>query len=405
MKTLPTTRRLLASTAPLILCAVPLTGCGSSWFGAGDDPVPAVQPGDFVGDPRPEQPESEDTGQPLVATDTSDEQEQTPGNPTVARSGQALAVNAMVGHINSEAVYADQIFNIDIAAQLESFGRRFEAEEFGQQASRVINERLRSVILDKLILGEAERNLKKQQRLGIDARVQSEREEMIRFYGQGSTSKAKAEFKKDRGQDMDEYLIARRDELSIGFYIQSRVSPKIVVNRRDIERWYEDNKSQYQQPDQRIIRLIRVMEKEEAASIKRQLDNGASFETLASDGEVNTYNAAGSGMFNGGKPVPGDKIIKYQSVNDAILKLEKGAHAGPFEVEGLQYFVELVQYEPGVTVPLTEAQLQIKNTLRAVQFERYARRLRTEIFKRGSFSDPEEMGAKLLEIARARYDR
>ncbi|MFK7789673.1 MAG: peptidyl-prolyl cis-trans isomerase [Phycisphaeraceae bacterium] len=394
------------TTAALLAVGLTLVGCESTWLSSRSDrPSPVVQPDDFIGQPQAqERSEADETPQvatqePDIATSETTEPINSP------RSEQALPVDAMVGHINGEAVYADQVFDVNLVAQLESFGRRFDRDAFRDAAGGVIQDRLQGIIINKLILGEAERNLQANQRRGIEGRIQSEREELLRFYGQGSLAKAKAEFLKASGKELAQHLADFREELVIGSYIRSKVMPKIVVNQRDVERYYADNIDKYQQPDTRVVRLIRAVDEAAAQQINDRLAKGQGFDKLAADPALNQYNPANAGVFNSGNPIPGDQVIGLKPVNEALIKLEGGKHAGPIIVGEATFFVQVVERTPGVKITLAEAQIKIEQILRSTQFEKHALRFRMELLKRGSYSNPAEMGKKLLEIAFARYDQ
>lgn len=394
-------------TAALLVASLALVGCGSSWFATNRNrPTPVVQPEDFIGEPNPTE-----IVQPADNTAVADRDEpgttepETTGPTTAQGPQEARPVDAMVGHINGEAVYADQIFDVNLVAQIESFGRRFEGDEFRQAAGGVIQDRLQGIIINKLILGEAERNLKEAQRRGIEARIQAEREELLRFWGQGSLAKAKAEFREKRGKELEQHLVDFREELIIGSYIRSKVLPKIVVNQRDVERYYADNLNKYQQPDTRVVRLMRAVDAAAAVQIQERLGKGQAFDKLAADPAINQYNPDNAGIFNSGNPIPGDKVIGLEPVNDALIKLQPGKHAGPVTVAEAIFFVQVVERTEGVKIELADAQIKIEQTLRSIQFEKHALRFRLDLLKRGSYSDPAEMGNKLLNIATARYDK
>lgn len=396
----------LLTPAALLTASLTLVGCESTWLASGGkQPPPVVKPNDFIGELQANEPEESDPTTQVSTEPTESPTNNTDEPATKPRTDQALPVDAMVGHINGEAVYADQIFDVNLVAQLESFGRRFEGEEFRSAAGSVIQDRLQGIIINKLILGEAERNLKEAQRRGIEYRIQSEREELLRFYGQGSLAKAKAEFRKQRGKELDQHLVDFREELVIGSYIRSKVVPKIVVNQRDVERYYADNIDRYQQPDQRVIRLMIAVDAAAATKIEQRLSKGQAFEKVAADPELNRYNPAISGMFNSGNPVASNQVINQDAVNAALLPLESGEHAGPIQADSKTFFVQVVERTEGVKIDLADAQIDIEQKLRAAQFETYALRFRLDLLKRGSYSDPAEMGNKLLEIAMARYDQ
>lgn len=403
--------RFIRTAAALLAVSMPLVACQNSWLASSSDRIdPVVQPDDFIGAPRPAEAPAEDTALARIdAADAppriGDRVEQPPLPLPQPRNDKAMPMDAMVGHINGEAVYADQIFDVNLVAQLESFGRRFDGTDFRDAAGNVIQNRLQGIIINKLILGEAERNLQLNQRRGIEARIQAEREELLRFYGQGSLAKAKAEFAKARGKELDQHLVDFREELVIGSYIRSKVMPKIVVNQRDVERYYADNFDKYQQPDQRIIRLIRAVDENAVDRINAGLSKGLRFDQLAIDPAINQYNPTNSGLFNSGNPVPGEKVIGLTPVNDALMKLDCGEHAGPITVGEATFFVQVVECTPGANITLADAQIRIEQILHSTQFEKHALRFRMDLLRRGSYSDPAQMGNKLLEIAFARYDQ
>ncbi|MEM9021251.1 MAG: peptidyl-prolyl cis-trans isomerase [Planctomycetota bacterium] len=393
------------TTASLLTACMTFVGCGSSLIASNDQPDPVVSPEDFIGESQASDTDPADETTLLSVGETEASPDPSSEPATNPRPQEALPVDAMVGHINGEAVYADQIFDINLVAQLESFGRRFDREEFRQNAVRIIRDRLNGIIINKLILGEAELNLKETQRRGIEARIQAEREELLRFYGQGSVAKAKAEFLKERGKQLDQHLVDFREELVIGSYVRSKVMPKIVVNQRDVERYYADNIEKYQQPDQRVVRLIIAVDNEAGDRIYSALGKGQPFDKLAENPELNRYNPGQAGSYQSGKAIPGDKVINKVSVNEALLLLDSGEYAGPIVEAGRTYFVQVVELTPGVQIDLADAQIKIEAILRSTQFERQALRFRMDLLKRGSYSDPNEMGQKLLDIAFARYDR
>lgn len=409
-----TATRLKPAMTCLLAASALLTGCETITSIYKDDSAnkPEMSPGDFVqiGVRQDANTQAGTASTNAAASDqnqaagTSDTNTQDPATPAPT-TGDVVSVNAMVGYINSEAVYADQIFDINLIAQLENFGRRYDGDEFKAAANNIIQNRLRGVIINKLILGEAELNLEDQQRQGIEYRVNQEREELLRFYGQGSISKARAEFRKQRGQELDDFLTTFREELVVSVYIRSKVLPKISVSQINIENYYEDNKAKYNKPDLRSFRVIRCETKEDADAVKRRLKLGEAFKAIAADPEVNIYNPAGAGVFNNGEPLPGDKIYGIEPVNKALLELEAGQHAGPILAGKHYYFTELISYTPGVNVALRDVQIEIEEALRALEFERQNIRFRLNLLKRGSYTDPETMGQKLLEIAVSRYDQ
>ena len=312
----------------------------------------------------------------------------------------------MIGQVNGEAIYADQIFEVNIIAQLESFGRRYDNEQFRAQSTPVIEERLMAVVMDRLILGEAELSLDDRNRQIVDLTVQREREEKIRFYGQGSIARAEAEFFDDQGITLDQHLTNMREQLTIGIYLRGEILPRISVNQAQVERYYENNIDQFQQIDRRVLRFIRIDAEnnpDAVSAVQTRLSRGESFESVASDAEVNINNPANAGVYNGGVPYPGE--LGIEPLNEAMLPLQTGEHAGPVTVGESVFFIQVAEFLPGASISLADAQVDIEQILFNQQRTQLLNRFRMEQLRSGNYTDLTQMSLTLIEIASTRYDR
>jgi len=379
-------------------------GVGCSWAeqtASGD--TNNIDLEDFVsGDASPGQAQDSEpnTGQVLAASQDPEGQGSTP----TSAGSQAIATDAMVGHVNGEAIYANAIFQ-PINARLTAVGRRTSDREFLSSIAPVIEGRLTEMILNKLILAEADGDLSERERMQVDGMVEAQREEYLRFYGQGSLSRAKAEYLAAEGMELDEALLRFREQLTVRHYLQQQIRPQINVQQRDVERWYRDHLDQFRSPPKRVVRMVMCDDADKAQRLADRLASGESFETLASDPELNSYNPAAGGMFNDGEPLTGEEIFSITPLNDAALALNQGEYAGPIEANERFFFVYLEVYEPAIEVALRDVQVDIEERMRLTQWDALFLRFREDLWNRGSFTDPSEMMAKLLEIAVARYDR
>ncbi|NUU79203.1 foldase protein PrsA [Paenibacillus xylanilyticus] len=77
--------------------------------------------------------------------------------------------------------------------------------------------------------------------------------------------------------------------------IRKILEPKTTVKDEDISAYYEENKATFATPEQVKASHILVATKEEADEIKKQLDEGADFATLASEKSTDTASAASGG--------------------------------------------------------------------------------------------------------------
>ncbi|MEO2202927.1 peptidylprolyl isomerase [Paenibacillus pabuli] len=114
--------------------------------------------------------------------------------------------------------------------------------------------------------------------------------------------------------------------------IRKILEPQTTVKDEDISAYYEANKATFATPEQVRASHILVATKEEADEIKKQLDEGADFATLAKDKSTDTASAASGGdlgFFGEGEMVePFEKAafsMKIDEISDPI-KSDFGYH-------------------------------------------------------------------------------
>ncbi len=138
----------------------------SLWFGASgcaDSPQPAEtqQPAaravaaQAVASPKVEAADS-DAAAPAASADSA-------SSPTPQ---PAYKVAGMVGQVNGQAIYADDVFE-PMHEQLRALGQSLSRQDFRQRAEVLIRGRLDQIMTDSLILGEAQRDLSERERQGL----------------------------------------------------------------------------------------------------------------------------------------------------------------------------------------------------------------------------------------------
>jgi hypothetical protein len=395
------TRRLSAATAALG-ATLALLGCGS-FDGLTAPDAGRVAPEDFVAEQASPDPVAATTSPgDAEATTTDASAADTPG---AAGRDRAYAVDAMLGHVNGEAIYAHTILD-PVEAELAAFGRRYDGDEFLRRAAPVLAGRMREVLIDKLILAEAGSGLSEREWQAVAGMVQARREELLRFYGQGSLAKARAEFLAAEDMELDEALAQYREELVVRRYLQQELMPQINVQQRDVERRFNDMMAQgvFNTEDRRVIRLMMTRDAVSAEVIARKLADGDAFESVARDETLNSYNPTSGGEFNSGEPITGDQVLGVEEVNAVILGLAQGEHAGPITAGDRHFFVQVQTYVPGADVQLRDVQVELEQRLRLEQWDALFRDFRESLWNAGGYTDPVLMTEKLLDIAIARYD-
>ena len=320
------------------------------------------------------------------------------------RPSGPLVLDALVGQINGQPVFADDLLD-DLDAQLAALGRRLEPAVFQTRAAELIEGSLRERLVTTLILGEAERGLTEQQQAGVRFAVSQLREDLLRRNGRGSLALARKTILADTGLTLDETLRQYRDGLITDRYIRENINARINVSRRDIERFYHRNQDTFEPPAERDLEILWIDDPAESARIRERLDAGEGFEAVAADPDIN--NAWSGEMMT---KIIGDEPFSRPEVDAAVAALNAaGQWAGPIAQpnprDGGERFWFL--YAATVSRPesqnLLQAQGAIEQTLRERQFVRLRERFIDRLLREGSHTPPEEMARAVLQIAINRY--
>jgi parvulin-like peptidyl-prolyl isomerase len=136
------------------------------------------------------------------------------------------------------------------------------------------------------------------------------------------------------------------------------VTDEVKVTDPEIEKYYNENKQQYSQPQQRDVRHILVKEKGKADSLYTELQGGADFAKLAKANSIDPGSKA-----NGGKLT----ISKGQTVapfDQTAFLLEKNKISRPVKTEyGYHIIQPLSDVKPAKTTPLKDVKDAIRQQL------------------------------------------
>ncbi|MCC6580213.1 MAG: peptidyl-prolyl cis-trans isomerase [Phycisphaeraceae bacterium] len=323
--------------------------------------------------------------------------------PKYVSNGSAIAVEAMIGQVNGHAIYARQVFK-DIDAQLTQLGQRLPRSAFRQRAKELLELRLRQIVMDALILGEAEGNLNEQQRYGLLNYLKLQREELVRQWGLGSETLTNERLRSQEGIGLEQKMEETRQKVLVQSFLRQKLYPKINVTRKDIERFYQSNPDRFNPPPGRTIYLIRTSRKTRADDIDRALTGGKAFLDVAGDATLNEYKASDQGLF--GKGVKGEQPFGIKSLNDALIVLREDQHSTRITVpaasgggEDQFYWIYVKAISTGQGKPLREVQLDIEQELRKQQYQRLTEQYQKKLFDEGSYNPLDQMLAMLLNIA------
>ncbi len=150
------------------------------------------------------------------------------------------------------------------------------------------------------------------------------------------------------------------DDVRYRFYLEELLTKDIGIETEKIKSYYKEHEDQYDFHETYQLSQILVKTQQEANKVKKELDEGASFEMLAREYSVDGYtkdNGGYLGYFSEkSQYLPG---IYYRTAQD----LSPQSYSSPFNTD--QGFVLLYVHRklPSITFSFEEVQKQIKREL------------------------------------------
>ncbi|MDX2132455.1 MAG: peptidylprolyl isomerase [Planctomycetota bacterium] len=328
----------------------------------------------------------------------------------VPPAGAAVLVDAKIGDVNGNPIYASTFFDVG-SATLEPLGPRLasEARRRGPQdwlvfARDEINLRLDLLVRDELLRGEALASIDPQRRQNLFAFVRSLQEQERRVAG-GSTEALSREIQEREGLSLDQWARRQEQEQLIRMHVYEKIQRRINISWRDIDQAYNGRFADiYQHPPRYRFFLINVPASaaEDRASVETALASGQEFEELAAL-PVNRFRNGRGGLEV--RELTGElanaSFFPSPVLNDAAKTMSPGDTRGPLDLGGVLAWIHLdaVELPPG----LYEAQLDVESRLQVQRFNELTARYLEKLIGRSSMTSIVEMRARLLGIAVERY--
>ncbi|MEX1142436.1 MAG: peptidyl-prolyl cis-trans isomerase [Thermoleophilaceae bacterium] len=147
--------------------------------------------------------------------------------------------------------------------------------------------------------------------------------------------------------------------------LQSKLTEKIQkdqekVTDADIEEYYEKNKERFAQPERRDLNVVLTKTKAKAEQAKRELDQGASFKSVAKKHSIDQASKA-----NGGKLPDLAKGQQEPALDEAIFGAERGELQGPVKTQFGWYVFEVTGVTEGSQQSLEDAKETIRGVVRS----------------------------------------
>ncbi len=318
----------------------------------------------------------------------------------VVGKDDSIAVDAMVGHVNGKPIYANTVFE-PMVQELTTRGKQVPRDRFRNEATAIISRRLNGMVIEALILGQAERNLKQQEEYGLRVILKKQREELIRKLGMGAESVADSRLQQSEGLTLDEKVDEIRAEALVKKYTREKIIPQINVSRRDIKRYYKRHYDEFNPPPGRKIHMIRTRDISKGARIDKMLAEGKPFLEIAGDSNLNEKDPDKQGLFF--ENIQDEKIFDNAKLNDPTLKLQADQHTERIKLGSSYYWIYVATISTGEVKPLKEVQADVEARLRIMQYNQLTGEYHRELFETGSYDPLDDMVDRLVEVAMNRF--
>jgi hypothetical protein len=164
------------------------------------------------------------------------------------RPNQTLTTNAMIGFINAEPVFVDDIFEPIDADLRRLAGSVRTLSEFKQLAGTLIDNQLTQRKYENLIVAAEEAQMTDQDKTRIDMVLALERSALIAEHG-GSIPLADRALAA-KGSNVEKEMGRRRRERIRQLYVQKNLIPRVVITQQILRDAYDRDPKRWQQPAQ-----------------------------------------------------------------------------------------------------------------------------------------------------------
>jgi foldase protein PrsA len=189
-----------------------------------------------------------------------------------------------------------------------------------------------------------------------DQEVTKRLDELKEQFFQGDESKYEEELER---QGLTEAQV--RDEIRsrvLSEKVYNSVTKSVKITDKEIQAYYKKNETQFEQPESREVRHILVKTRVKAQDIYRQLQNGASFATLAKKFTQDEASKAEGGKMTAQK---GRTVAPFDKF---VFDAETGDLSEPIKTEFGWHVIEVLSdVKPKSVTPLTDVKESIKTTL------------------------------------------
>lgn len=176
----------------------------------------------------------------------------------------------------------------------------------------------------------------------------------------------------EKGLDKDAEIVKQtreyKDQLMVKELVKREVDDQITVTNQDLEKYYEEHKADYVEPEKAVVTEITVKDEEKANEIMEKIRGGADFTELAKEMDAKGE-SFGPGQGNEGKtrPFSRDSFSSAQEFVETAFSLEVGQMSDiivqPIRDETYYMIIRADERIPSRQQELSEVESKIRRTV------------------------------------------
>jgi foldase protein PrsA len=145
--------------------------------------------------------------------------------------------------------------------------------------------------------------------------------------------------------------------------IQEKIAKqKHAVTKSEIEKYYNENKQRFGQPEKRSVEIILTKDEASAKKAKQEVESGKSFASVAKRVSIDPTSKANGGLLG--------EVIKGQqekALDEALFSASPNVLSGPLKTTFGYYVYRVKSITPGAQRSLAQSEAAIKAQLTATQ--------------------------------------
>ncbi|MBT3279131.1 MAG: hypothetical protein HN370_07125 [Phycisphaerales bacterium] len=334
--------------------------------------------------------------------------------PTAAPNTRIIGGATM--RVNHQILTVEDILE-GLHMELAAVPNNVVGDAFTARSAEIIRKKMAYDIQQRLVYAEAKDRLEDHVKAYIQNELTKVRREMIAKSGSIARLRQKCIAE---GTTLDALMGVQNRAMTVRMYLQGKFSPRIVVNRRTLWRYYTTNQTKFTS-DKKVQMQVLVVDYK---SFLPRIDSDESKDLATAKAKARAHMKKASATLAGG--VDFTKVVKEYSFgprktdggiwpmmakgNKAEEKVEAAAFTQPKnaisdvieEPNGL-YMVRTVATEGGVVTSFEDAQGEIETLLREEQYSKLQGEYFQKLYKRAIIQTPQDFILQAIRRATEVY--